>query len=150
MSPGPKPARKPSNDHATDRKRIQMRFAHLKRILRLGRLRLRGPCGAQDEFTLAAIAQNLRRIGKADHPSATARPSACSVSVDRGTKGSITGSGSALDGAHIKADAKSAPTFATVSAQIGPAETFGGLAAFRGKAVISERYQYIAIYDYTP
>jgi hypothetical protein len=41
-----------------------MRFAHLKRILRLGRLRLRGPCGAQDEFTLAAIAQNLRRMAK--------------------------------------------------------------------------------------
>ena len=31
-------------------------FAHLKRILRLGRLRLRGPRGAQFEFTLAAIA----------------------------------------------------------------------------------------------
>jgi len=45
-----------------DRKRIEMRFAHLKRILRLGRLRLRGPRGAQDEFTLAAIAQNLRRL----------------------------------------------------------------------------------------
>lgn len=41
-----------------------MRFAHLKRILRLGRLRLRGPRGAQDEFTLAAIAQNLRRMAK--------------------------------------------------------------------------------------
>jgi len=47
-----------------DRKRIEMRFAHLKRILRLDRLRLRGPCGAQDEFTLAAIAQNLRRMAK--------------------------------------------------------------------------------------
>src|SRR5262249_12929041 len=32
-----------------DRKRIEMLFAHLKRILRLGRLRLRGPCGAQFE-----------------------------------------------------------------------------------------------------
>jgi pyruvate-formate lyase-activating enzyme len=41
-----------------------MLFAHLKRILRLGRLRLRGPCGAQFEFTLAAIAQNLRRLAK--------------------------------------------------------------------------------------
>jgi hypothetical protein len=41
-----------------------MLFAHLKRILRLGRLRLRGPRGAQDEFTLAAIAQNLRRLAK--------------------------------------------------------------------------------------
>lgn len=47
-----------------DRKRIEMRFAHLKRILRLGRLRLRGPRGAQDEFVLAAIAQNLRRFAK--------------------------------------------------------------------------------------
>src|SRR5215510_9518333 len=47
-----------------DRKRIEMRFAHLKRILRLGRLRLRGPRGAQDEFVLAAIAQNLRRLAK--------------------------------------------------------------------------------------
>lgn len=47
-----------------DRKRIEMLFAHLKRILRLGRLRLRGPRGAQFEFTLAAIAQNLRRLVK--------------------------------------------------------------------------------------
>ena len=46
-----------------DRKRVEMLFAHLKRIL-LGRLRLRGPRGAQDEFTLAAIAQNLRRLAK--------------------------------------------------------------------------------------
>ncbi len=27
-----------------------MLFAHLKRILRLDRLRLRGPCGARDDF----------------------------------------------------------------------------------------------------
>jgi hypothetical protein len=47
-----------------DRKRVEMLFAHLKRILRLDRLRLRGPRGAQDEFTLAAIAQNLRRLAK--------------------------------------------------------------------------------------
>jgi len=47
-----------------DRKRVEMLFAHLKRILRLGRLRLRGPRGAQDEFTLAATAQNLRRLAK--------------------------------------------------------------------------------------
>jgi len=47
-----------------DRKRVEMLFAHLKRILRLDRLRLRGPCGAQFEFTLAAIAQNLRRLAK--------------------------------------------------------------------------------------
>jgi transposase len=48
----------------SDRKRVEMLFAHLKRILRLGRLRLRGPRGAQFEFTLAAIAQNLRRLAK--------------------------------------------------------------------------------------
>jgi transposase len=47
-----------------ERKRVEMLFAHLKRILRLGRLRLRGPYGAQFEFTLAAIAQNLRRLAK--------------------------------------------------------------------------------------
>jgi transposase len=47
-----------------NRKRVEMLFAHLKRILRLGRLRLRGPRGAQDEFTLGAIAQNLRRLAK--------------------------------------------------------------------------------------
>ena len=47
-----------------DRKTVEMLFAHLKRILRLGRLRLRGPSGAQFEFTLAAIAQNLRRLAK--------------------------------------------------------------------------------------
>lgn len=39
-----------------------MRFAHLERILKLGRLRLRGPKGVQDEFVFAAIAQNLRRL----------------------------------------------------------------------------------------
>ena len=38
-----------------------MLFAHLKRILRLDRLRLRGSSGAHDEFLLAATAQNLRK-----------------------------------------------------------------------------------------
>jgi transposase len=47
-----------------DRKRVEMLFAHLKRILRLSRLRLRGPRGAQFEFTLAATAQNLRRLAE--------------------------------------------------------------------------------------
>jgi transposase len=47
-----------------DRKRVEMLFAHLKRILKLGRLRLRGPRGAQDEFLLAATAQNLRKLAK--------------------------------------------------------------------------------------
>src|SRR5512147_1654892 len=47
-----------------DRKKVEMLFAHLKRILRLDRLHLRGPNGAHDEFLLAAIAQNLRRMAK--------------------------------------------------------------------------------------
>ena len=47
-----------------ERKKIEMLFAHLKRILRLDRLRLRGPFGAQDEFLLAATAQNLRKLAK--------------------------------------------------------------------------------------
>lgn len=47
-----------------ERKKVEMLFAHLKRILKMGRLRLRGPCGAQDEFLLAATAQNLRKLAK--------------------------------------------------------------------------------------
>ena len=47
-----------------ERKKIEMLFAHLKRILRLDRLRLRGPFGARDEFLLAATAQNLRKLAK--------------------------------------------------------------------------------------
>jgi len=46
------------------RKKVEMLFAHLKRILGLGRLRLRGPSGAKDEFLLAATAQNLRKLAK--------------------------------------------------------------------------------------
>lgn len=46
------------------RKKVEMLFAHLKRILKLDRLRLRGPNGAQDEFHLAATAQNLRKLAK--------------------------------------------------------------------------------------
>jgi transposase len=46
------------------RKKVEMLFAHLKRILKLDRLRLRGPNGARDEFHLAATAQNLRKLAK--------------------------------------------------------------------------------------
>jgi hypothetical protein len=46
------------------RTKVEMLFAHLKRILRLDRLRLRGPNGALDEFHLAATAQNLRKLAK--------------------------------------------------------------------------------------
>jgi hypothetical protein len=47
-----------------DRKKVEMLFAHLKRIMKMDRLRLRGISGARDEFLLAAIAQNLRRMAK--------------------------------------------------------------------------------------
>ena len=47
-----------------ERKKVEMLFAHLKRILKLDRLRLRGPNGAKDEFHLAAAAQNLRKLAK--------------------------------------------------------------------------------------
>ena len=56
-----------------DRKKVEMLFAHLKRILNLTRLRLRGRSGAQDEFLLAAIAQNLRRMAKSLRPPAPDR-----------------------------------------------------------------------------
>jgi transposase len=46
------------------RKKVEMLFAHLKRILKVDRLRLRGPNGARDEFLLAATAQNLRKMAK--------------------------------------------------------------------------------------
>jgi transposase len=47
-----------------ERKKVEMLFAPLKRILKLDRLRLRGPNGAKDEFLLAATAQNLRKMAK--------------------------------------------------------------------------------------
>ena len=44
------------------RKRIEMRFAHLKVHHRFERMRLRGLSGARDEFVLAAIVQNLKTL----------------------------------------------------------------------------------------
>ena len=46
------------------RKKVEMLFAHLKKIMKLDRLRLRGPNGARDEFLIAATAQNLRKMAK--------------------------------------------------------------------------------------
>jgi len=45
-----------------ERKKIETRFGDLKWNLGLTRLRLRGLSGARDEFHLAAIVQNLRRL----------------------------------------------------------------------------------------
>lgn len=47
-----------------DRKKVEVLFAHLKRILKLDRLRLRGLSGVGDEFLMAATVQNLRRLAK--------------------------------------------------------------------------------------
>ena len=45
-----------------DRKKVEMRFAHLKTHHRFERVRLRGLSGARDEFHLAAIVQNLKTL----------------------------------------------------------------------------------------
>jgi len=49
---------------ARERRKVEMLFAHLKRNLNFRRLRLRGMTGARDECTLAAVAQNLRKLVK--------------------------------------------------------------------------------------
>ena len=49
---------------ARDRKKVEMLFAHMKKILKVDRLRLRGLSGARDEFLLTATAQNLRRMAQ--------------------------------------------------------------------------------------
>ena len=45
-----------------ERKRVEMRFAHLKSHHGFERMRLRGLSGARDEFHLAAIVQNLKTL----------------------------------------------------------------------------------------
>ena len=68
-----------------ERKKVEMLFAHMKRVLKLDRLRLRGLSGAKDEVLLTATAQNLRRLAKLALPcSATAASCLPSVSVVSG------------------------------------------------------------------
>ena len=55
------PAFKRSRD---ERKKVEMAFAHMKRIFKLDRLRLRGLSGARDEVLLTATAQNLRKLAR--------------------------------------------------------------------------------------
>jgi len=53
----------PEFDRSRDeRKKVEMRFAHLKTHHRFERMRLRGLSGARDEFHLAAIVQNLKTL----------------------------------------------------------------------------------------
>jgi hypothetical protein len=67
LVPSPRPAF--TSNRAKIERKVEMLFAHLKRIMKLDRLRLRGPGGAHDEFLLAATAQNLRRMAKRLCPS---------------------------------------------------------------------------------
>ena len=58
-------ARTPGFKRSRDeRKKVEMAFAHMKRIFKLDRLRLRGLSGARDEILLTATAQNLRKLVK--------------------------------------------------------------------------------------
>jgi hypothetical protein len=62
-----------------ERKKVEMLFAHMKRILKLDRLRLRGLSGARDEVLLVATAQNLRKLAKyLDRPPPIV-PAACAA-----------------------------------------------------------------------
>ena len=45
-----------------ERKKVERLFGEVKTNLSLTRLRLRGLTGARDEFLLAAIVQNLKRL----------------------------------------------------------------------------------------
>jgi len=49
-----------------ERKKVEMLFAHLKRILGLGELRLRGPSGAKDEFSIGRHRPKSAEIGEAN------------------------------------------------------------------------------------
>ena len=52
------------NRSRRERKKVEMAFAHMKRIFKLDRLRLRGLSGARDEVLLTATAQNLRKLAR--------------------------------------------------------------------------------------
>ncbi len=47
-----------------DRKKVEVLFAHLKRVMNFDRLRLRGITGAHDEFLMAATVQNLKKLAQ--------------------------------------------------------------------------------------
>ncbi len=62
-----------------ERKKVEMRFAHLKTHHRFERMRLRGLSGARDEFHLAAIVQNLKTLAIRDWRPPPNRPAACAA-----------------------------------------------------------------------
>ena len=69
------------------RKKVEMLFAHLKRIIKLDRFRLRGPNGARDEFLLAARAQNRCRASSQPKRAKQGRSTQCAY--DRARSDSI-------------------------------------------------------------
>jgi transposase len=60
-----------------ERKKVEMRFAHLKVHHRFERMRLRGLTGARDEFHLAAIVQNLKTLASHIWRPPLSEPAAC-------------------------------------------------------------------------
>ena len=62
-----------------ERKKIEMAFAHMKRIFKLDHFRLRGLAGARDEILLTATAQNLRKLVKYAGPAPPNRPAQCTA-----------------------------------------------------------------------
>ena len=70
--------RTPEFDQSRDeRKKVEMRFAHLKTHHRFERMRLRGLSGARDEFHLAAIVQNLKTLANCLWRPPSSEPAAC-------------------------------------------------------------------------
>jgi transposase len=70
----------PEFDKSRDeRKKVEMRFAHLKTHHRFERMRLRGLSGARDEFHLAAIVQNLKTLAKHIWRPMLHEPAACTT-----------------------------------------------------------------------
>ncbi len=63
-----------------ERKKVKMAFAHLKRIFKLDRLRLRGLSGPRDEILLAATAQNLRKLARYARPAPPTAADHCTAS----------------------------------------------------------------------
>ena len=97
----------PEFDKSRDeRKRVEMRFAHLKTHHRFERMRLQGLSGARDEFHLAAIVQNLKTL--ANHlwrPPPNVRQTAYVISV-RLNEASIRGLGPPGRGIRLNAAVK--------------------------------------------
>ena len=60
-----------------ERKKVEMRFAHLKTHHGFERMRLRGLSGARDEFHLAAVVQNLKTLANYIWRPAMNMPAVC-------------------------------------------------------------------------